>query len=264
MAFSALTRRLRIQAAALCVLLVAAATASAQWINVPLPGTPRTADGKPNLTAPAPRASDGHPDLTGLWHADNGRYLENLPGPGVMAPMLPWAQAVWKERQENSGRDKPQVVCLPHGVPDGMLVPTIPFKIVQTPQEVVVLQEEFNSYHQIFTDGRSMPEDPDPAWYGYSVGHWEGDTLVVDTDHFKEGSWLDNGGLPHTDALKMMRRIHRVNFGTMDMDVTINDPKAYTKVWNAATIHFKLFADMELIEHLCENEQDLQHLSKIH
>ena len=264
MSLPGLIRRFQAPAATLVLLVLVAGTAAAQWINVPLPDTPRKPDGKADLTAPAPRTKEGKPDLTGLWHADNGRYLDNLAGPGVNVPMLPWAEAVWKERQANSGRDKPQVRCLPHGIPDGMLVSTIPFKILQTPRELAVLQEEFNSYHQIFTDGRSLPVDPEPAWYGYSIGHWDGDTLVVETAGFKEGSWLDNGGHPHTDALHMIRRLHRVNFGSMDMEVHIDDPKAYPKPWDAATVHFKLLADMELIEHLCENEQDAQHLANIH
>lgn len=234
--------------------------AHAQWLKLTLPGTPRTADGKPNLTAPAPRTPDGKPDLSGIWHADNGRYLSNLAGNGVDVPMQPWAAAVYKERLDSLGRDKPQVRCLPHGVPDAMLVAGIPFKIIQTPGVLVVLYEEFNQYRQIFTDGRHLPTDPNPAWFGYSIGKWEGDAFVVETTGFKEGTWLDNGGHPHTDALHVTERFRRPNFGSMELDVTIDDPKAYTTPWKATTVHFKLLPDMELIEHLCENEKDAPHL----
>lgn len=234
--------------------------AHAQWLKLTLPGTPRTTDGKPNLTAPAPRTPEGKPDLSGIWHADNGRYLSNLAGSGVDVPMQPWAAAVYKERLDSLGRDKPQVRCLPHGVPDAMLVAGIPFKIIQTPGVLVVLYEEFNQYRQIFTDGRTLPSDPNPAWFGYSIGKWEGDAFVVETTGFKEGTWLDNGGHPHTDALHVTERFRRPNFGSMELDVTIDDPKAYTTPWKATTVHFKLLPDMELIEHLCENEKDAPHL----
>jgi len=153
--------------------------------------------------------------------------------------------------------------CLPHGVgvPDAMLVSAIPFKIVQTPGELMVLFEEFNQYRQIFTDGRSLPKDPNPAWFGYSIGKWEGNTFVVESAGFKEGTWLDNGGHPHTDALHITERFRRPNFGTLEMDVAIDDSKAYPKAWKSATVHFKLLPDTELIEHLCENEKDAAHLT---
>jgi hypothetical protein len=244
----------------MAILFVTVGVAQAQWLKLPLPGTPRTPDGKPNLSAPAPRTADGKPDLSGLWHADNGRYLSNLAGVGVDVPMHPWAAAVYKERLDTLGRDKPQVRCLPHGVPDAMLVAGIPFKIVQTPGVMMVLYEEFNQYRQIFTDGRALPVDPNPTWFGYSIGKWEGDTFVVETAGFNDQTWLDNGGHPHTDALRVTERFRRRNFGSMEMDVAIDDPKAYLKPWKAATIRFELLPDTELIEHLCENEKDVPHL----
>jgi len=253
-------KRRQASMAAAAMLFVMAGPASAQWLKLPLPGTPRLPDGKPNLTAPAPKTPDGQPDLSGIWQADGNRYLENLAGPGVQVPMHPWAAAVYKERQETLGRDKPQIHCMPHGVPDAMLVPGIPFKLIQTPNELVVLYEEFNVYRQIFTDGRALPNDPNPTWYGYSVGKWEGDTFVVETAGFKDGTWLDNGGYPHTDALHLTERFRRRNFGTMQLDVAIDDSKAYPKPWKSATINFKLMPDTELIEHLCENEKDVPHL----
>lgn len=246
--------------ATMAMLFVMAGAASAQWLRLPLPGTPRLPDGKPNLTAPAPRTPDGKPDLSGIWRADDGRYLRNLAGDGVEVPMHPWAAAVYKQRLDTLGYDKPQVRCMPHGVPDAMLVAGIPFKIVQTPGVMMVLYEEFNQYRQIFSDGRGLPVDPNPTWFGYSIGKWEGDTFVIETAGFKEGTWLDNGGHPHTDALHITERFRRRNFGTMELDVAIDDPKAYLKPWKSATVRFNLMPDTELIEHLCENEKDAPHL----
>src|SRR5579872_2385415 len=147
-------KRLQVSILALAMLFVMAGVAQAQWLSLPLPGTPRTPDGKPNLMAPAPTTPDGKPDLSGIWHAEDNRYVDNLAGDGVDIRMLPPAAALYKRRQATLGQDKPQSHCLPHGVPDAMLVSAIPFKIVQTPRETVVLYEEFNQYRQIFTDGR--------------------------------------------------------------------------------------------------------------
>src|SRR5260370_3948232 len=194
-------KRSQVSIALMAILCVMAGTARAQCLSLPLPGTPRRRDGKPNLTAPAPRTPEGKPDLSGVWHAADNSYVDNLVGEGVDVPMLPSAAALYKQRQATLGQDKPQLHCLPHGVPDAMLVSAIPFKILQTPRQTVVLYEEFNQYRQIFTDGRKLPEDPNPAWFGYSVGKWEGDTFVVDVAGFKEGTWLDNGGHPPTHAL---------------------------------------------------------------
>lgn len=252
----------RVAIAALGILCMTIGPAAAQWLKVTLPGIPRGADGKPNLMAPAPKTPDGKPDLSGIWHADSNRYMGNLAGEGVEVPMHPWAAALYKERQDNFRRDKPQVHCLPHGVPDAMALSAYPFKIVQTPGVLVVLYEEMNTYRQIHTDGRSLPVDPEPAWYGFSIGKWERDTFVVETSGFKEGTWLDNGGHPHTDALHTIERFRRSNFGSMEMDVAIDDPKAYLKPWKAATLHFELLPDTELIENLCnENNRDAELLA---
>ena len=246
---------------ALALVGATAATASAQWIKVPLPGTPRTADGKPNLNAPVPHTADGKPDLSGIWKTDSMRYNDNLLPPGQEAPMLPWAVEVYKHRVATQGYERPMTYCMPHGVPDAF-TPPMPFKMIQTPGEVVVLFEEFHKYRQIHTDGRKLPDDPDPAWYGYSVGKWDGDTFVVETAGFKEGSWLDNDGHPHTDALKTTERFRRVSFGKMELEVEVNDPKAYTRPWKSQTIHFNLMPDTELMEHLCENNRDLESLQQ--
>jgi len=256
-------KRWQASIAMIAMLFLMVGSAPAQWLKLPLPGTPRLPDGKPNLTAPAPRTQDGKLDLSGIWRADSGRYLSNLAGEGVEVPMHPWAAAVYKERLDSLGWDKPQVRCMPHGVPDAMLVAGIPFKIVQTPGITIVLYEEFNQYRQIFTDGRALPVDPNPTWFGYSIGKWEGDTFVVETAGFKEGTWLDNGGRPHTDALHLTERFRRRNFGTMELDVNIDDPKAYVKPWKSAPVRFNVMPDTELIEHLCENETDASHLVNI-
>ena len=240
----------------LALVCATGSTAIAQWVSLPLAGTPRTADGKPNLNAPAPRTADGKPDFSGIWRVDNPRYNENLLAPGSEAPMLPWAADVYKQRVATLGRDRPGRVCMPHAVPDAMTVPTLPFKIIQTPNVMIHLYEEFHVYRQIHTDGRTLPDDPDPAWYGYSVGRWEGDTFVVDTAGFKDGHWLDNSGHPHTEALRLTERFRRVSFGRMEMVATIDDPKTYSRTWPADMMPFNLQPDTELLEHLCENNRE--------
>ena len=245
---------------ALILVCATAGPAVGQWLSLPLPGTPRTADGKPNLGAPLPRTADGKPDLSGLWHADTMRYNANLVPEGTEAPMLPWAAELYKHRVDTHGYDRPMTRCMPHGVPDAMTVAGLPFKILQMPSVTVLLFEEFHKYRQIHTDGRQLPVDPDPAWYGYSVGRWEGQTFVVETAGFKEGSWLDDNGHPHTEALRTTERFRRINFGRLDLDVTIDDPKAYSRPWKSDTMHFLLQPDSELLEHLCENNRDIEHL----
>src|SRR5436190_143769 len=152
-----------------------------QWVNVPLPKTPRLPDGKPNLTAPVPKTRDGKPDLSGIWRVADGKYLQNIASDGVQVPFQPWAAEVFKERQANFGKDNPSGRCLPHGVPDSFLVRATPFKIIQTPFMTVALLENQGHYRQIFTDGRGFPKDTPPTWMGYSIGKWEGDNFVVDS-----------------------------------------------------------------------------------
>ena len=246
---------------AVVLVLATAGSSAAQWLSLPLPGTPRTTDGKPNLNAPAPRAANGKPDLSGIWLNENRVVNENLTPAGTDAPMLPWAAELYKKRVATKGYDRPMTRCMPHGVPDAVTSP-YPFKIIQTPDVAIVLCEEFHKYRQIHTDGRALPVDPDPAYYGYSVGRWEGDTLVADTAGFKEGSWLDNGGHPHTEVLHITERFRRINFGRMTLDVTIDDPKAYTRPWTSETFRFVLQPDTELLEHLCENNRDLSSLQE--
>jgi hypothetical protein len=239
-------------------------TAIAQWLSLPVPGTPRTPDGKPNLSAPAPRTADGKPDHSGIWKLDTSGHNPNynLLAKGTEAPMLPWAEELYQRRVATHGYDRPMTVCLPHGVPDGLTSP-YGFKLIQTPVVTVHLYEEFTKYRQIHTDGRALPVDPNPQYYGYSVGRWEGDVFLVETAGFKEGSWLDNDGHPHTEALRTTERFRRVNFGLIEVDVTIDDPQAYSRPWKAETMRLRLQADTELLEHLCENNRDLGRLQEI-
>ena len=226
-----------------------------QWVNVPLPKTLRLPDGKPNLTAPVPKTRDGKPDLSGIWRVADGKYLQNIASDGVQVPFQPWAEEVFKERQANFGKDNPSGRCLPHGVPDSFLVRATPFKIIQTPFVTVALLENQGHYRQIFTDGRGFPKDTPPTWMGYSIGKWEGDRFVVDSIGFNDQTFIDAGGHPHTEAYHTTERFHRRDFGHMEYEITIDDPKAYTRPWKA-TVPFELFADNELMESVCENEKD--------
>ena len=205
--------------------------------------------------------ADGKPDLSGIWHADNPRYNENLLSEGTEAPMLPWAAELYKHRVDTLGHDRPGRFCMPHGVPDAMTVAGLPFKILQTPGVTVVLFEEFHKYRQIHTDGRQLPVDPDPAWYGYSVGRWEGETFVVETAGFKEGSWLDNSGHPHTEALRTTERFRRINFGSHGARGHHRRPEGVLTALDVGqTIRFVLQPDTELLEHLCENNREVGRL----
>jgi hypothetical protein len=248
--------KLKLTCLALC-----SACASAQWLHYPTAGIPRTPGGKPNLSAPAPKTPDGKPDLSGLWKAPGPKYLFDLAADldPKDVPFQPWAAELYAKRAASLAVDRPSGRCIPHGVPDQVAVPGYPFKILQLPGLIVFLYEEMTHFRQIFTDGRPLPKDPNPAWLGYSIGHWEGDTLVVETTGFREESWLDDPGHPHSDALRVFERIRRPNFGRLEIHVTIDDPKAYTRPWSANEI-FDYLPDTDLIENYCENEKDLQHL----
>lgn len=243
------------------VLLAAATPAAAQWLNYPTKGVPRTADGKPNLSAPAPRTPDGKPDLSGIWNP-NPKYLRDFASglkPGDV-PLQPWAEAIYNERKDGAhAKEEPDANCLPQGVPKIDAAP-VPWKIVEIPGEIVILYEAFTQYRQIFTDGRALPRDPNPTWLGYSVGKWDGDTLVVDSVGFNGKAWLDQVGHPLTDALHVTERFKRRDFGHMELQVTIDDPKAYTKAWTV-TEDPHLLLDSELLEFVCnENEKDVRHM----
>jgi hypothetical protein len=237
-----------------------AASAPAQWLKFPTPSVPRMANGKPELSAPAPRTADGKPDLSGVWQVSPG-YTSDIAKdlkPGEV-PFRPWAEGLYKHRVDTEGKEDPQAYCVLSGVPREHVVP-YPFKILQPPGEVVILYEALHSYRQIYMDGRALPKDPNPAWMGYTVGHWEGDTLVAESNGFEENNWLDNNGHPGTESLRLTERFHRRDFGHIDLELTIDDPKAYTKPWKVNLL-FTANPDTDLIEYVCdENEKDLKHL----
>jgi hypothetical protein len=234
---------------------VGASSPSAQWLKTPTPGIPRTADGKPNLTAPAPKTADGRPDLSGLWRTDPAGYSLNIVSDLKPTEILPWAEKLFKERSEEFGKDFPGYRCMPDIGPFatfGM------FKMLQTPSTMAMLPEG-GQYRQILTDGRSLPVDPNPTWQGYSVGRWDGDTFVVESAGFNDHSWLDFGGHPHTEALRVIERFRRPDFGHMNIELTFEDRKAYTRPWTI-TFEATFAADTELLESVCnENEKSLQH-----
>jgi hypothetical protein len=243
-------------------LLLATTPLSAQWLGTPTPGVPRTADGKPNLAAPAPKAADGHPDLSGVW-MPNTRTLQNLTlgVPSGDVPYQPWAAALVKERADGArGKDDPAVYCVP-GMPKLIVLP-YPYKIYQLPGVTLILYEGFTTFRQIFTDGRALPKNPQPSWLGYSVGKWEGDTFVVDTIGINEKTWMDNAGRPHSDALHTIERYRRRDFGTLDVTLTIDDPKAYTRPWTVDSGSSRVIVDQDLLEYVCtENNRDVEHLA---
>ena len=244
----------------LAACLAASAGLSAQYLALRDPKVPRTADGKPDLTAPAPRLPDGKPDLSGLWNAVDGRYLTNITRrAGIEPPFQPWAAALFKERQDTQGRDRPAGRCLPHSIPSAMLVPNYPWKIVQTPGIFLVLYENFTQYRQIFTDGRDYPLDRLPTWFGYSLGRWDGDTFVAETVGFNDKAWLDDGGHPRSEAMRTTERFRRKDFGHLEVEFTFDDPKTYTRPWSV-TVPFELLADTDIIENICENEKDIPHI----
>jgi hypothetical protein len=256
-------------------LLVAllATTASAQWLNYPTPGVPRLPDGKPNLSAPAPRTADGKPDLSGLWEPGVGGSLAPVAGASPVDPLFrdigmqiqggppfqAWAADLVKARRANENKDDPDAHCQPLGAVKMHLHP-YPRKMIQVPGLLLMLFERDTAYRQIFTDGRPLPVDPQPGFNGYSVGKWEGDTLVVETIGFKDGLWLDVSGTPLTDAAKVTERFRRPSFGKLEIEITIDDRKAYTKPWSIR-LNQTIALDTDMLEFVCqENEQDVRHL----
>lgn len=255
---------MRAKLAPIAVAVLFALPAFAQWTGLKTAGIPRMPDGKPNLAAPAPRTADGKPDLSGIWQAGRagagGQYgydydvAQNLP-PDALTP---WARGLRQQRVQDFRKDSPLARCLP------VSVPFLNFRglsrIVQTPELIVLLHESPNSPHRtIFLDGRQLPKDPGPTWLGYSVGHWEGDALVVNSVGFNDLGWLDVGGNPQTESLRLTERFRRPDFGHLELDVTFEDPKTFTKPF---TLHMtkNYAADTEILEDVCENERDSGHL----
>jgi hypothetical protein len=235
-------------------LIVAAVVGlQAQWFNYPDPRIPRLPDGKPNLSAPPPRAPDGKPDFSGVWASDPGGYQLNITAELEPEHFQPWALAVSKERANSFAAGSPTARCLPAG-------PTIrsfigPSEIVQTSRMMVLLNETTGRFRQVFLDGRTLPMDPNPTWDGYSVGSWDGDTLIVESAGYNDRSWLDFAGHPHSDALRLTERYRRTDFGHIELQITIDDPKAYRKPWTIE-VGLRLIPDADLLENVCaENQQ---------
>jgi hypothetical protein len=275
--------------AAVVIAVLAATSPSlfAQWPSHPTARVPRTPAGEPNLSAPAPRTVDGRPDLTGIWeNAGQPRLSGGISGTGGAPlesgalptnlgqffdigsrvkgglPFQPWAAELRKKRMADNSKDNPDAHCLPMGNMQLHTHPQ-PRKMMQTPDAIVILYEGNAGIRQILTDGRSLPDnDPQPWWYGYSVGKWDGDTLIVETIGFRDDGWLDVYGSPLTSAGRMTERFRRVNYGNLEIEITVDDPKAYTRPWTV-TLNQRIMLDTELIEFVClENEKSTQHFDK--
>jgi hypothetical protein len=251
---------MRAAAATFALLVALGASAGAQWLNYRTPGVPRTADGKVNLAAPAPRAPDGRPDLSGVWKSPNADRLEaNIAqGPNAGA-VQPWAQALFDKRLGDVRADSPRARCLPLSVPFHNVFDLL--RIVQTPALTVMMYEAPNNvFRTVFTDGRDLPQDPNPTWLGYSIGRWDGDTLVITSSGFNELGWLDFGGHPQSGALRLTERFQRRDFGHIDVQMTLDDPHVFTRPITVAT-QLVLQPDTDLLESFCENERDLSHFA---
>jgi hypothetical protein len=256
------------------------ATVWAQWLKYPTAGVPRTADGKPNLSAPTPRTADGKPDFSGIWLTANtfcapSKDPESLTcGPelpmgkeginmGVSLPgglpYQPWLAALVKKRTAENAKDDPHVFCLPDTFVRAYSLPHL-LKFMQTPGLLVMLNEMNAGYRQVFTDGRPLPEDPTPSWQGYSSAKWEGNTLVVNSAGFRDDLWIDWNGSVITSVAKVQERIRRPDYGHLEIGVTVDDPKAYTKPWTVM-LHQRLALNTELVDEIClENEKSSQRM----
>jgi hypothetical protein len=238
------------------VVLLTLVQVSGQWLKYPTPGIPRGPDGKPDLSVPAPRTADGKPDLSGLWQPDAGGYQINVTADLSLKEFRPWAAALTKQRVErfDFARENPVARCLPPG--PTLRAMTAMVKIVQTRGLIVMLYESGVLDRQIFIDGRTLPKDPNPTWMGYSVGRWEGDTLVVESAGFNDKTWLDLTGHPHTEELRVTERITRPDFGNMQLHMMIDDPRTYARPFTIP-VDLRFVADTELLEDVChENERD--------
>ena len=264
---------IRVVLAAVVLLLLSSGGVHGQWLNYPTSGIPRLPGGEPNLAAPPPRTADGKPDFSGMWQVatrlpcnDVTRICTDLPisaqfvnlGAGLKdgLPYQPWA----KEQMARKGpADDPYTRCLTPGGPRMHLLPTMK-KVVQTPALLLILNEFNASYRQVFLDARPLPVDPQPTWNGYSSARWDGDTLEVASIGFRDDQWLDAAGSPLTNAAKVTERFRRLNFGSMQVQVTVDDPKSYAHPWTA-TVDLAAVLDTELLDSACwENEKDVEHL----
>jgi len=276
-------KRLNLPAAIIVAVVFAPIVGAAQWLHYPTDGLPRTADGKFNANAPVPRGRDGKPDLSGLWHAAQQRQCTNAAGqpapcgieiggsplggnlgrdlPGGFLPYKPEARALMDKRHAAMAIDDPHVRCLPDNPPRSWTLPHLT-KAVHTPKLLVLLYEVNAMYRQIFIDGRPQPRDPNPAWNGYSTAHWEGDTLVVRTAGFRDNLWIDMHGSPMSDAATMTEKMRRPNLGTLEIELTIDDPKVYTRPFTV-NLRQSLEADTELVDEFClENEKSYERMQR--
>ena len=264
-----------------CVLIaVTVAPVVGQWLRYPTEGVPRKTDGSPDLHAPAPRLPDGKPDFSGIWHASNpnrcvpgtGQFVAcgseiggsrlnrnlGLDLPGGL-PYQPWQLPIVKERTENLAIDDPHIRCLPDSFIRAYGLPHM-LKFVHKPGLLIVLNEMNAGYRQVFTDARPLPDTPSPAWQGYSSAKWSGDTLVVDTIGLRDDTWIDWNGSVVTESAKVREEIRRPDFGHLEITLTVDDPKAYTKPWTV-TLKQRIVVDAELIDEVClENEQFVQRM----
>jgi hypothetical protein len=266
-------RRAAFLVAMIMVMAVSVATLSAQWPKQPTPGVPRTAGGEPDMNGPVPKTADGKPDLSGVWRGGGGgggRQGAAAPPPGGPPvagfrdvaqnitgglPLTPYGAELLKTRVAGNSKDNPEAHCLPMGIIQ-LHTQGAPRKFFQMPRSLVILYEASWERREIFTDGRRLPpvDDVHPWYYGYSVGRWDGDTLVVETAGFRDGGWLDIIGSPLTDAGKVTERFRRVSYGRMEIDVTIEDSKAYTRPFTVR-VNQQLMLDEELIEFICLENQ---------
>jgi hypothetical protein len=267
----AMHRGIRVIVAVLACVVAAPWMAGAQWLHVPYPGAPRLKDGSINMTGPVPRLN-GKPDLSGVWQVQgeprapnglfglgeslNSRYFRD-----VLSDFPPNARPLTAEGADGLRQHaqpdafNPTLNCLPDGVPHGNLLPE-PFKIVHSRGLIVMLYEVETTFRQIYLDGRALPVDPSPTWQGYSVGRWEGDTLVVTTTGFNDRGWLDARGTPHSTEMKVEERFRRRDYGHMDLKITITDPKTFTQPISFTVVE-ELLPDTDVLEHYClENERD--------
>ena len=266
-------------AATLSAALALPVTTSAQWLKYPTPNVPKTADGKPNFSAPAPKTPDGKPDFSGIWLTDStncrNKNLDELTcgselpmgreginfGAGLTGglPYQPWLAALVKQRTAEDAKTDPHVACLPDTFLRAYSLPHL-LKFVQTPGLLVMLNEMNAGYRQVFTDGRPLPVDPVPSWQGYSTAKWEGDALVVTSAGFRDDIWIDWNGSVIGSSAKVQERIRRPDFGHLEIGVTVDDPKAYIKPWTV-TLRQRLALNTELVDEIClENEKSLQRM----
>jgi hypothetical protein len=278
------------------LLILTASNARAQWMKYPSAGVPRKAGGKVDMSAPAPRLADGKPDFSGIWATSepNSRRTEELSSPKSLAspgaskpendvpvdagritasrqmanigvdlpgglPYQPWLVPIVKQRTDSLAKDDPHIRCMPDNFLRAYGLPHL-LKFVHSPSLLVVLNEMNAGYRQVFTDARPLPEDPNPTWQGYSSAKWSGDTLVIDTIGLRDDTWIDWNGSVVTQAAKIREQIRRPDFGHLEIQVTVDDPKAYTKPWTV-TLKERIVVDAELMDEICvENEQSLQHM----